>query len=202
MGLNQKLGKNLNRIAIIDPSSYSIPYDYFYINELSKYYKVDFYYSNTKYNYEYIEKLKNNNNVNLREYNISPIVTSKLFGLVNYFKMMKDIFFDRNKYLKIHFMWSIFALGEIPFFFFIKNKLIVTFHNDVPHNYYKKTYLPYKIISKLARKVLFVSDFTKNTFIENYSKSNKYFLIQHGIMPIDSIDENEINSKISRDLIF
>lgn len=202
MGLNQKLGNNLNKIAIIDPSSYSIPYDYFYINELSKYYIVDFYYSNTRYNYEYIEKLRLNCNVNLLEYNISPIVNSKVFGLINYFKMMKDIFFNKDKYLKIHFVWSIFELIEIPFFLLIKNKLIFTFHNDVPHSYNKKIYSPYKIINKIAKKVVFVSNFTKNKFIEHYETSNKYFLIKHGIMPIDLIDKSEISADISRELIF
>lgn len=192
----------MNKIAIIDPSSYSIPYDYFYINELSKYYIVDFYYSNTKYNYEYIKKLRDNHSVNLLEYNISPIVNSKLFGLINYFKMMKDIFFNQDKYLKIHFVWSIFALIEIPFFLLIKNKLIFTFHNDVPHSFDKKTYFPYQIINKIAKKTLFVSNFTKNKFIENYGQNNKYFLIKHGIMPIDSMEINETNSDNPKELIF
>lgn len=193
----------MDRIAIIDPSSYSIPYDYFYINELSKYYKIDFYYSNTKYNYDYIEKLKKNNNINFLEYDISPAVNSRILGLVNYLKMMKDIFVNKDEYLKIHFMWSIFSFIEIPFFLLIKHKLIFTFHNDVPHSYNKKIYLPYKIINKIAKKIVFVSNFTKNKFIKNYGLCKKYFLIQHGIMPIDSIDKGKINtSNISNELIF
>ncbi len=185
----------MKSIAIIDPSSYSLPYDYFYITELSKYYKIDFYYSNTKYNYEYIEELKSNSHVNLKEYNISPIVSNKLIGMKNYLNMLKDIYFNRSKYIKIHFIWSIFSLVEIPFFLLNKKQFIFTVHNDVPHSHKGKVYLPCKIITKIANKVVFVSKYTLNNFVNNYGKYSENILLQHGLMPLNN-NEIKINSKI------
>lgn len=34
---------NMNKIAIIDPASYALPYDYFFIRSLSKDYEIDFF---------------------------------------------------------------------------------------------------------------------------------------------------------------
>jgi hypothetical protein len=59
------------KIAIIDPSSYTLPYDYYYLKEISKYYKIDFYYSKTQYNYETINQINDTDNIKLIEYNIS-----------------------------------------------------------------------------------------------------------------------------------
>lgn len=183
---------SLNKIAIIDPSSYTLPYDYFYLNEISKYYKVDFYYSNTKYNYEYIEKLKNNKNIKLNEYNISSSITSSRFvSLSNYFKMLIKIYYKRNNYKKIHFMWNLFLPIEYLFFKFYGDKFIFTFHNNVPHSFDKKVYKPYKIINNLANKKIFVSDFTKEEFLSNYENIGDYFVLNHGIMPINDEYQRE-----------
>jgi glycosyltransferase involved in cell wall biosynthesis len=72
----------------------------------------------------------------------------------------------------------------------IRNKLIFTFHNDVPHHYKRKQYFPYKVITKLASKLIFVSQSTMNRFINNYGTPSSYQLIQHGIMPIDMLAES------------
>ncbi len=94
-----------NKIAIIDASSRGLPYDYYFIKELTKYYDVDFFYSNTQFNYEYIELLKNIKNVSLYEYKISGY--KKTTSIKNYFKLLFNILKKQNQYQKIHFFWSI-----------------------------------------------------------------------------------------------
>ena len=118
--------------------------------------------------------------------------------------MLKDIFLNRVNYKKIHFIWSVFFIFEFFLFFSIKEKLIFTFHNDVPHSYKKKVYWPYKIIAKLASKVVFVSQYTMNNFIENYGPNTDCYLIQHGLMPIDTLDSvKQVNNiQIERKLLF
>jgi len=178
----------------VDPSSYSLPYDYFYINEVSKKSHIDFYYSACNSNYEYIEKLKNSENVTLYEYAISPSEVNKVIGVINYLTMLKDIFLNRNCYIKIHFIWSIFFLIESFLFFSVKQKLIFTFHNNVPHGHNRKLYWPYKVIMKLASKIVFVSNFTMSNFIQNYGLHSNCHLIQHGVMPLDILSNTRLNN--------
>jgi glycosyltransferase involved in cell wall biosynthesis len=192
------------KVAIIDPSSYSLPYDYFYINELKKTTHVDFYFSKCSSNYEYIEKLKLCTNVTLHEYYISPSCISKFYGLINYMRMLKDIFLKRNSYKKIHFIWSVLLFFESILFLLIKDKLIFTYHNDVPHSYKKKVFWPYKVIMKLTSKIVFVSDYTMRTFVNNYGAHPNYQLVQHGIMPIETllVTMLDVNAQIEKVILF
>jgi glycosyltransferase involved in cell wall biosynthesis len=195
---------SITKIAVIDPSSYSLPYDYFYINELKKNVQVDFYFSKCTSNYDYIEKLRLCENVTLHEYSISPSSTSKIFGVINYFIMLKDIFLNRNSYKHIHFIWSVLFILEILFFLLIKDKLIFTFHNDVPHSYNKTVFWPYKCIQKLASKIVFVSNYTMRTFLNNYGTHPNYKLVQHGIMPIEiEVDTHiDVNVQVEKVVFF
>jgi hypothetical protein len=174
----------MKSIAIIDASSRGLPYDYYYIKELCRYFKVDFYCSKTNFNYEYVKLLKKEKNVNVFEYDISGF--PKILAVKSYLKCLMSLLKRREKYYKIHFFWSILFPLEIPFFIFFKNKLIFTFHNDKPHEINKKTYLPYKLIYYLSRKVIFVSKFTKERFIKNYNIKNedKLIVVNHGVLPL------------------
>jgi hypothetical protein len=193
----------MTNIAIIDPASYSLPYDYFYLMEVSNYYKVDFYYSQTKYNYEYIEKLKTNQNINLIEYSISTSVTSKFKGFFNYLKMLFEINKRKNKYCKIHFMWNLFLPIEKPFFKMFNKKFIFTFHNNTPHNFKGKCYKPYEIINQIAYKKIFVSEYTKKQFLDSYSNTGKYYLLNHGLMPVfNSLEYKNITKEINKEICF
>ncbi len=175
-------------IAIIDASSRGLPYDYYYISELSKYYNVSFFYSKTIFNYEYIELLKDNSNVVLYEYKISNV--NKIQATYEYINLFFTIYRNKKKYHKIHFFWSILFPIELPFFILLRDKLIFTFHNDKPHENDKNSYLPYKLIYDIARLNIFVSSFTKDRFVKNNSiKQNKFKVVNHGILPI-SIDDN------------
>lgn len=190
-------------IALIDPASYTLPYDYFYINEVSKYYKIDFYYSNTKYNYDYIKKLRNNNNnINLVEYNISSSVVPKSIGLLNYIKMLSEILLKKNRYNKIHFIWNLYLPAEQIFFRLFGNKFIFTFHNNVPHSFKEKVFKPYQQINKFAQRKVFVSNFTKENFILDYGNYGEYYLLKHGIMPISNDNKVSNISEPSDDIYF
>ncbi|HFN5758622.1 TPA: hypothetical protein ACHFML_004596, partial [Escherichia coli] len=86
------------KIAIIDPASYALPYDYFYIKSLCTYYDIDFYCSHTKYNPEYIEKIKSLDGVNVYLFNVSN--TNKFVGTINYLRLLFFVFI--NKYLAVN----------------------------------------------------------------------------------------------------
>jgi glycosyltransferase involved in cell wall biosynthesis len=189
---------------VVDPSSYSLPYDFYYITELSKTYQVDFFYSECTSNYEYISQLKKAKKIQLFEYKVSPSCTNKLYGLMNYFLMLKFIWLSRKSYGKIHFIWSVFFPFEFVLFLGIREKLIFTFHNDVPHSFKKKVFWPYKIIMKLASKIVFVSNYTMKNFIKNYGAHSDYHLISHGVMPIGTLSniQSATNVQIEKKLLF
>ena len=113
--------------------------------------------------------------------------------------MLKDIYFKRNSYKKIHFIWSVLIFVEVFLFIIIQNKLIFTFHNDVPHSYKKKTFWVYKVIMKLASTIVFVSNYTMKKFIKNYGTHLNTHLIQHGIMPIETLSPSLIRSSVEVD---
>jgi len=175
------------RLAILDPSSYTLPYDFFYLRELCKKgYIVDFYCSNTKYNIEFLEAICDLP-VNVKVFNVSPSITHNLFlSVYNYSNMLKTLWQKRNEYDYIHFFWSVNPFQEILFLPFFREKLIFTFHNPVPHNWNNKVYLPYKIFYNLSSKVLFVSNSSKEYFIYYYKPINtgKIYYLQHGIMSV------------------
>ena len=184
-------------LAIIDIGSFSLPYDFYYINELSKQgYQVDFYCSNTKFNNEFFDQIKLNDNITLKLYDISTSVNNKFSSMLEYLRFLKDLLINYKNYQYIHFMWLGVMVIDIFLFLLVKRKLIFTFHNHIPHNKIKP-YLPYKIVYKLAFKVLFVSNFTENEFLKKYKIAidNKYYTFNHGLLPFNITNEEEKSIK-------
>lgn len=186
----------MQRIAIIDPSSRSLPYDFYYIREISKSYLVDFYCSTTQFNEDYIDRIKKINNVKVVKANISnaPVIIAG----VNYFILLSKILF--KKYTHIHFQWYIFFVLEFLFFFLYQKKLIITFHNLKPHSTKNNFYFPNFVLKTIASKVVFISTHVQNEFIKTYGKPKNFWLINHGIFPIKAQIPND--RTINKQLIF
>lgn len=174
-------------IAIVDPASYSLPYDYHFISSLSSVFNIDFYCSLTNYNSSYIDKIKALNNVNVILFNVSKTNKFKgFFSLVYlYFSLLKS----RNKYNSINVVWSVFFPVEYLFFYLIRKKLIFTFHNAKPHDFSGDIYHFFKYISKITKFNLFVSAYTEEKFHNIYSSDrNKNIVLNHGYMPLIDSD--------------
>ena len=191
-------------LAIIDAGSFSLPYDYYYIEELSKQgYTIDFYCSDTKYNNNLLIQLQSNKNVYIKSYKISSSVNNSFGSIMQYLKLLKDLMFNYSKYSYIHFMWLGVVVIDLFLFIIIKNKLIFTFHNHKPHST-KKQYLPYKVIYRLANKIVFISNFTKKQFITEYDINNieNIYLFNHGILPFDENNFLINKNKIEKTIVF
>lgn len=186
----------MKKIAIIDPSSRSLPYDYYYMEQVSKELMIDFYCSNTSYNDSFLEKIRVLKNVNLKTYDISN--TNKVLGIINYVRLLFSVAF--GGYLKIHFQWYIFFIVELIFFIFLQKKLIMTFHNSNPHSFRKNFYIPNQITKTLASRIIFVSKFVEDQFISIYGKPKSYQLLQHGVFP--SCKSDSISDATVKELIF
>ncbi|ALM72122.1 glycosyltransferase family 4 protein [Vibrio vulnificus] len=185
----------MKKIAVVDPASYALTYDYQYIKSLADIYHVDFYCSSTKYNYDYIEKISNLSNVEVIEYKVSNV--NKILGLFNLIRLYFDIFMSFKSYSSINIQWSVFPFVEIPIYVLLQSKLVYTFHNSKPHNCKNDTTISNRLISRLSKINLFVSEYTKKVFESNYNaKSKKSFILNHGIMPLTDrkISFSELNS--------
>lgn len=170
------------KVLVVDPSSYSLPYDYFYIKSLLNFCDVDFLCSKVSTNsgfYNKIEELP----INFISYSVSASISGRFFGLFQYFMMLVYIARNHKQYKYIHFQWSVFFVFEFFLFLFLGRKVLFTFHNNVPHEFSGKIYIPYWLISRLVKLICFVSGYTSSVFRSDYSYTGKYVLVPHGIMP-------------------
>ena len=162
----------MSRIAVVDPTSRSLPYDFYFLKEISKTERIDFYCSKTNFNSQYIEQIGALENVEVITLNISN--NSKILWILHYFKMLLSI--SRNDYKYIHFQW--YVLFAMEFWFFIRNRyrLIITFHNAKPHSWNGTFYFPNFILAKIIFKAIFISGSVKREFIETYGQPKNVVL--------------------------
>lgn len=191
------------KILLVDPSSYSLPYDINYLSAIAEEnYKVDFFFSELPVIPQALTDFSHHN-VRLFCKKISPQSTPIRSGVIEYLKLLLNIYVHRKDYDFIHFQWSIFFPLELPFFLILRKKLIFTLHNDVPHNHRKRIYIPYLVLSKICKKLIFVSQYTKTKFESNYGKSPKFQLLNHGIMRVGNCEQHTSQEYSGKnDLIF
>ena len=56
------------KIAYIDPASFTLPYNFYYILQISKYSIVDYYCSKSRVNFKYVSDLCSNESLNFLSY--------------------------------------------------------------------------------------------------------------------------------------
>lgn len=181
------------KVAILDPSSYTLAYDKFYTLEIKKELDVVFYLSSLEGVSEDFVKSLNKKGIETKVFKVSAKNYTRFKGVKDYLMMLFMVTKKYHQYDYIHFQWSIFFLLELPFLLFFRRKLVFTIHNDVPHGYKGKIYFPYWLISKIAKKIVFVSQYTKSQFEKNYGFSQKYILVQHGLMRVQNDSKTELN---------
>lgn len=175
------------RIALVDPASWVLPYDYFYVRELvHRGYTVDFYCSRTQYNADFLDSLRALGVV-VRTYDISRSVASRWKALPEYWRMLSDV--TCQSYRWVHFQFGIAILLELPFALILRRRLIITIHDDIPHGSRKSIHMPTLLLCSVARRIVFVSPFTLRRFCANYPARlhDKVVLMQIGLMPISDV---------------
>ena len=193
----------MKRVAILDPTSRTLPYCYYYLKSLSRYMSIDFFCSGTKYNSEYIELIRALPNVKLRVFGSEK--SNIVIRTVNYFHMLFICKLQTSEYQAINFQWSVMPALDQYMFLLFRKKLVFTLHNDVPHNFKKTTYEPFRKICKIASKIIFVSESTKKKFVESYGIefNSKLNVFQHGAMPfLPSVPANKEKLDVTSELVF
>ena len=167
----------MKKIIVVDPGSWSLTYDYFYIKEVAKKYYVEFHCSYSQYNGDIINEIAALENVTVVVRHLSG---RKLFGVISYFAMWRSLLKSMSSVSAIHFVWSWVPVLDTVFFYFIRKKLVITFHNHRPHKKRSRKYRPFWFQYRLARSAVFISDFTRERFIEDWPKLGETHLLPIG----------------------
>lgn len=175
------------RMALVDFGSHVVFYDYYLAKGLIDIgHKVVYFGSETKFNSEYLEALRNERGCSVLSKPVSRSVSSRRRGLFAYFSLIWSIWHRRDEYDRVNLQFCMLWPVEITLFWFLRKKFIYTVHNAVPHDYVGNSYLPFRVLAHLAREIWFPSEATAESFYRRYSQSfrSKGKVVQHGTMGV------------------
>jgi len=175
------------KIAVIDIGSHVLPYDYHLIKALVEDGKVVRYYgSNTKYNVEFIGRLKAMLSVDLILRDVSSSVANRFVNVFMYLLLLIEIWRDRKCHDVIIVQFCVSWFMELPLYFFLRKKLIFIVHNPIPHGYRGKRYLPYLFLANMAQKLWFPSEYSSVDFLSRYGENfkRKSVVVKHGLLAL------------------
>lgn len=175
------------RIAIVDPGSFILPYDFQLVKALAESGRVvDFYGSTTRYNGEFLDAMRRLPSVVVRARAISSSVTSRWRGAVAYLMQLATLLWHARRYATTNLQFSGFWPAEWLVFGLLRNKFVFTVHNAVPHGFAPMQHGPTLRLARLARALVFVSDATRDDFMRRYGDTfrAKSSVLQHGLLPV------------------
>lgn len=172
------------RIAVVDPTSRTLPYDFYFIKSLSSKYLIDFYCSKTDFNNHFADAARDLDNVRVKYFDHNGGVLSRLGSHI---KLFYNLFKCRKDYESVNAQWLVFPYIELFFYFLLNKKVVFTIHNDRPHSKKgKSSYFPFYLLNLFRQTLLFVSDSVLANFSEIYGNKNhrNCFVLNHGVLPI------------------
>ncbi len=175
------------RVAIVDGGSFVLPYDYQLVKALSEQgVEVAFFGSRTRYNGEFLEAMRALPGVTVHDRAVSGSVAPRWKGVLAYLAMWLEVWRQRRHVDAINLQFSAWWPLERLLLPALRERLVYTVHNAVPHGFTGKRHGPTERIAELARTLVFVSRFTQDDFIERYGERfrAKARLVPHGLLPV------------------
>jgi glycosyltransferase involved in cell wall biosynthesis len=175
------------RIAIVDAGSFVLPYDYQLVMALVRRgMAVDFYGSRTRYNGEFLDALRQADGVEVDAAAISGSVAPRWKGLLAYIGLLARLLLNSRRYRAINLQFIGSLAIALPVLFVLRHKLVFTVHNAVPHDFSGERHRPTWWIARLARSLVFVSEFSRDDFMRRYGKGflAKSTVLPHGLLPV------------------
>ncbi|WP_161974766.1 glycosyltransferase [Piscinibacter terrae] len=176
-----------SRIAIVDPGSFILPYDFRLVRSLSRQGQaVDFYGSRTRYNGEFLEAMKALPGVQVFAAGISRTVAPRWRGALAYLGLLFQLLMKSRRYDSIHLQFSGFWPAEWLVFGLLQGRFVYTVHNAVPHGFTGAQHAPTLRLARLARSLVFVSEATRDDFMRRYGEGfrAKSEVRPHGLLPV------------------
>lgn len=176
-----------DRIAIVDPGSFILPYDFQLVKALAERGReVDFYGSTTRYNGEFLDAMRRLPGVVVRARAISSSVTSRWRGAFAYLVQLATLLWHARRYATVNLQFSGFWPAEWLVFGLLRRRFVFTVHNAVPHGFAQVQHGPTLRLARLARSLVFVSEATRDDFLRRYGDTflTKSSVLQHGLLPV------------------
>ena len=178
---------NNKRIAVVDPGSFVLPYDYQLVKSLARRGQgVDFYGSRTRYNAEFLEAMPALPGVMVRAANISSTVAPRWRGALAYVGLLLKLVWNSRRYSAVNLQFSGFWPAEWLVMRLLSSKFDFTVHNAVPHGFAGEQHGPTLRLARLARRLVFVSEATRDDFMRRYGEAfrTKAEIRPHGLLPV------------------
>lgn len=175
------------RLAIIDPGSFVLPYDYQLVKALAaRGGGVDFYGSTTCYNGEFLGAMRQLPGVSVHARAISGSVASRWRGAWAYFGLLATLLRNARRYETVNLQFSAFWPAEWAVMYLLRRKFVFTVHNEVPHGFAGTVHHPTRRLASLARSLVFVSEATRDEFMRRYGEAfrGKASVLPHGLLPV------------------
>jgi glycosyltransferase involved in cell wall biosynthesis len=175
------------RMALVDFGSHVIFYDYYLAKGLLELgHQVVYFGSETKFNNEYLEALRNEQGCSVISKPVSRSVSSRLRGIGAYISLVRYIWRNRKDYDRVNLQFCTIWPVEIILFWFLRKKFIYTVHNAIPHDFSGYTYWPFRLFAYIADEIWFPSEATAESFYCRYSQCfrTKGKVVQIGTMGV------------------
>lgn len=176
----------MKRIAIVDPGSFVLPYDFHLVKALAANGRpVDFYGSTTRYNGEFLEAMRMLPGVQVVARAISSSVATRLGGALAYARQLATVLLRSRRYGTVNLQFIGFWPLEWLVFALMRGKFVFTVHNAVPHGFAGTQHGPTRRLADLARQLVFVSEATRDDFLQRYGERYraKATVLPHGLLP-------------------
>jgi glycosyltransferase involved in cell wall biosynthesis len=173
-----------DRIAIVDPGSFVLPYDYQLVKALAG--RADFFGSTTRYNAEFLEAMRQLPGVGVVARAISSSVAVRWRGALAYLGLLAALMWRSRRYAIVNLQFSGFWPAEVIVFGLLRRKFVFTVHNAVPHGYAGVQHGPTRRLAAMARSLVFVSESTRDDFMRRYGEAfrARSSVLPHGLAPV------------------
>jgi glycosyltransferase involved in cell wall biosynthesis len=177
----------MTRVAIVDPGSFILPYDYQLVKALcDQGHDVDFFGSVTRYNQEFLDAMRGLPRAKVHVRAISSSVASPVHSAAAYLALMVTVLCNARRYDIVNLQFSGLWPVELFVFFALRSKFVFTIHNAVPHGHRGTRHRPTQWLASMARSLVFVSTATREDFMRRYGElfSAKSSVLAHGLLPV------------------
>lgn len=174
------------RIAIVDPGSFVLPYDFQLVKALAENGReVDFYGSTTRYNGELLQAMAALPRVQVHAKAISRSVAPRWRGALSYAAQLLALLWRSRRYDRVNLQFIGFWPLEWLVFRLMRDRFAFTVHNAVPHGFEGDTHGPTRRLARLAASLVFVSEASRDDFLRRYGDAfrAKARVLPHGLMP-------------------
>jgi glycosyltransferase involved in cell wall biosynthesis len=174
------------RIAVLDGGSFVLPYDEQLVAALARRgAQVSFFGSLTRYNGRCLEAMRGLPGVRVAAAPVSGSVAPRWRGVLAYAGLLWRLWRERRSFDVVNLQFSVLWPLEWLLLHALRDKLVFTVHNPVPHGFGAQRHGPTHRIARLARTLVFASQATREDFMRRYGEAfeHKSVLVPHGLLP-------------------